>query len=97
MKDRVTILIAGTISAFVLIGLVGAFILALRGQDPGQVFPKIFDLMAVLVGAIGGFITGTQIERRNGHAKPEPEPEPEPEPSDELDPVAGDSDHPGDE
>jgi hypothetical protein len=102
MRDRITLIIAVTISAFVLIALIGAFILAVLGLDPGDVFPKVFDLIAVLVGAIGGFITGSQIEKGKVTEDPivvpdDREVEPEPERSFTSPVLIDDSDTPEDD
>jgi hypothetical protein len=78
MRDKVTVIIAVTISAFVLLALLGAFVLAIRGQDPGEIFPKVFDLVAVMVGAVAGFITGSTLERKREAVPDDREVEPVP-------------------
>jgi hypothetical protein len=63
MRDKVTLIVAVTISVFVLLSLIFTFALALRGQETGTIWGQVFDLVAVLVGAIGGYVAGSQIER----------------------------------
>jgi L-lactate permease len=85
MRDRVTVIVAVTISVFVLLSLVFTFILAIRGQETGTIWGQVFDLVAVLVGAIGGYIAGSQIEKHR------PTPPAELEPAEPVDPSEGDA------
>jgi L-lactate permease len=77
MRDRITMVVAATISVFVLLSLVFTFILAVRGQETGGIWGQVFDLVAVLVGAIGGYIAGSQIQKaRDDHDADTPPAEP---------------------
>ena len=72
--DRVILTLVCIIGGFIMLSLVAQFFLLWSGRldarDQG-VFRPIFDLVAVLVGALGGYVTGQTVEKtkkegRNG-------------------------------
>jgi uncharacterized membrane protein YfcA len=62
-KNRVIVMVTITLCVFLLISLVGAYLLAWNGKETGDVWPKVFDLVSVLTGALVGYIAGSQFER----------------------------------
>ena len=59
----------GIVGAFILLSFVAQFVLIWTGRatEDGS-FRPVIDLVTVLVGAVGGYLTGQHIERgrRNG-------------------------------
>jgi hypothetical protein len=67
-RDRVILIITVTLCAFLIISLVGVYALAWTDKDTGDVWPKVFDLVSVLAGALVGYIAGQQVEQRRGRS-----------------------------
>ena len=75
MRDRVVLIVTAIIGTFVIVSLLGQFILTYTGRIAGDegIWRPLFDLVAILVGAVAGFIGGVEIERTrqrkngNGH------------------------------
>lgn len=64
--DRVILTVVAIVGMFILISMIGQFLLVWTGRFPPDqtgVFKPIFDLVIVLVGAVGGYIAGERIER----------------------------------
>ena len=57
-RDRVALLLAATIGAFVLVSLVFVFVLGLRGEKLDDVWAALFALMMAVLGALGGWLAG---------------------------------------
>lgn len=64
--DRVVLIVTGTVAGFIFLSLIAQFVLVYTGRldtdDPGAWRP-IFDLVVVLVTAVGGYITGQRVQR----------------------------------
>lgn len=60
-KDRVTMIITVTMCSFLLLSLVGTFVLEYVGRETGAIWGKVFDLITVLAGAIVGYIAGERV------------------------------------
>lgn len=62
MRDKVTWAITLTVCAFMLLSLVGTFVLEFTGRETGGIWGRIFDLVNVLAGVVAGYIAGQQIQ-----------------------------------
>jgi pilus assembly protein TadC len=62
-KNRVILIITLTLCAFLMISLIGVYTLAWANKPSEDIWPKIFDLISVLSGALVGYIAGTQVEK----------------------------------
>lgn len=67
--DRVTTIVAITVSIFLILSVLGAYALAWTGKDPGDIWPRIFDVIAVLSGAVAGFIAGERTGRDRANSE----------------------------
>jgi hypothetical protein len=65
-KNRVIVVITTTLCAFLLLSLLGTFILEWAGKETGTIWGRIFDLINVLTGALVGYVAGQQVERGRG-------------------------------
>jgi hypothetical protein len=62
-KNRVVVMVTGTLCIFLLLSLVGTFALEWTGKESGTIWGRIFDLVNVLTGALVGYLAGTQVEK----------------------------------
>lgn len=70
MRDRVVLWIVGIVGVFVIFSLLAQFLLVYSGRITGDegVWRPLFDLMAILVGAVAGYIGGVEVQRlRDGN------------------------------
>lgn len=64
--DRVVLMLTGLVGGFIFFSLVAQFVLVYTGRldgDDAGVWKPIFDMVLVLVSAIGGYVTGERVER----------------------------------
>lgn len=64
--DTVMLVVVSIIGLFVIGSLLVQFLLLWTGRiqpNEAQVWRPMFDLVAVLVGGVGGYITGQNVER----------------------------------
>lgn len=69
--EKVVLSVVVIIGVFIVLSLVAQFFLLWSGRITGEeagVWRPIFDLVAVLVGGIGGFIAGSTTERSKEEA-----------------------------
>lgn len=62
-RDKVIIIITAVVGAFVLITLVGTFVLEATGNDTGAVWGRAFDLVGVLAGGLVGYVAGENVQK----------------------------------
>ena len=65
MRDRVVLIVTVLIGVFVVVSLAAQFVLQYTGRLEGDegVWRPLFDLVAILVGAVAGYIGGVEVER----------------------------------
>lgn len=66
MRDKVTLYVTLLIGVFIIISMVGNFVLLVTGVlDPedSDVWRPLFDLVAILVGSVAGYIGGVEVEK----------------------------------
>ncbi len=56
MRDRVALLLAMLIAAFVLLSLIAVFVLSLAGRDLSDQWGALFALATAILGALGGWL-----------------------------------------
>jgi hypothetical protein len=74
-KNRVVVMVTGTLCVFLLLSLAGTFALEWAGKESGTIWGRIFDLVNVLTGALVGYLAGTQVEKARlsgGNDAPDP-------------------------
>lgn len=72
--DRVLLIVVGIIAGFIFFSLVAQFVLVYTGRvsgDDAGAWKPLFDLVVVLVGAVGGYIAGERVERARKNKTPE--------------------------
>jgi uncharacterized membrane protein len=69
-RDRVAMLMAMVLGAFLLLSLVGVFVLALNDQAPENLWAALFSLATALLGGLTGWLLGTSTTRKqNGNGR----------------------------
>ena len=74
IQDVVLVSIVAIIGLFIVLSLVAQFVLVWSGKLPADqegVFQPLFDLVAILVGGVGGYVTGQTVERKKRDDEPE--------------------------
>jgi len=66
-RDRVAGFLAVIIGIFVLATLLVVFVLALNGVGLPDVWNSLFGLVVALVSALGGYMAGASMTKRNGN------------------------------
>lgn len=62
--QRVILITITIIGGFIFLSMIFSFVLLWTGRvDEVTAWRPLFDIVAVMVGAIGGFITGQTVER----------------------------------
>jgi integral membrane sensor domain MASE1 len=67
MKDNIALILAVVIGAFLLLSLVGVFVLAWNDKAGENLWSALFALATALLGGVTGYLAGAATVRRNGN------------------------------
>lgn len=67
--DKVVIWTAGVIGLFLILSLIGVFVLAITDRETGAVWDRVFELVGVLSGGLVGYIAGSSVARGRQESK----------------------------
>jgi drug/metabolite transporter (DMT)-like permease len=65
-RDRVAFLLTIVVGLFLLLSMVGVFILAWNDKAGENLWSALFALATALLGGVTGYLAGTSTTRRNG-------------------------------
>ena len=72
-RDRIAMVLAVVIGAFLLLSLVGVFALAWNDKAGENLWSALFALATALLGGVTGYLAGTATVRRSGNGFRPPE------------------------
>jgi membrane protein YqaA with SNARE-associated domain len=61
-RETVALVLACTIGAFLLLSLVGVFVLALNDNAPENLWAALFSLATALLGGVTGWLAGSALK-----------------------------------
>lgn len=62
-RDKVIVIITAVVGLFILITLIGTFVLEATGNETGTVWGRAFDLVGVLAGGLVGYVAGENVQK----------------------------------